>query len=348
MSSSYSWGVWGGYSFQLTCAPSGATLSGITINGPTNVNESSTATYTATANWSDGSTTTVTPSWSENSTYTTISSDGVLTTSSVTANQIVTVSASYTYGGATKTGAYIITVVDVPAAPALGEAVDNTSLTWETSGNSNWLGQTTTVYYGGDAAQSGDIADSQQSDIQTIVTGPGTLSFYWKVSSEKDWDYLRFSIDGTIQSGSISGIVDWTQKSFTIPAGSHILKWSYTKDGSASSNDDSGWLDKVEWKSTPTVTATLSVNATGSGTIISSPEGVNCGTACSNNFILNTEITLTAIPAEGGTFIGWLGDGCSGTEECIVIMDTNKEITAIFKKKFPWLMFLPTITNGIQ
>jgi hypothetical protein len=130
---------------------------------------------------------------------------------------------------------------------ALGQAVDNTNLPWTTGGNHVWTEQTTTYYYGASAAQSGPIGDSQESYIQTIVTGPGTLRFYWKVSSEENWDFLHFFINGTEQSGSISGTVDWTQKTFTIPAGSNTLKWVYTKDESVSENEDQGWLDKVEW-----------------------------------------------------------------------------------------------------
>ncbi|MCP4149017.1 MAG: S8 family serine peptidase, partial [bacterium] len=40
------------------------------------------------------------------------------------------------------------------------------------------------------------------SDIETTITGPGTISFYWKVSSESGYDYLRFYIDGIEQSSS--------------------------------------------------------------------------------------------------------------------------------------------------
>ena len=39
-------------------------------------------------------------------------------------------------------------------------------------------------------------------------TGPGTLSFWWKVSSELDSDRLRFYLDGTEQ-WRISGETDW-------------------------------------------------------------------------------------------------------------------------------------------
>jgi hypothetical protein len=155
-------------------------------------------------------------------------------------NSGVTCNLSMT-GDKTVTANYTTTTIP------LGQAVDNTDLTWTTGGSDNWTGQTVTYFYGASAAQSGQIGDSQESSIQTIATGPGTLHFYWKVSSESDYDFLRFFINGTEQNGSISGNTGWTQMTFTIPAGTNTLKWVYTKDESISENEDQGWLDKVEW-----------------------------------------------------------------------------------------------------
>ena len=123
--------------------------------------------------------------------------------------------------------------------------MDNKGLNWTTGGNANWFRQTAVSYYGSDAAQSGDISHSQSSWMQATVTGPGILSFYWKVSSESCCDFLRFYVDGVEQPGSISGNVDWQQKNWNIPAGSHTIKWAYTKDGSGDSGTDAGWVDKV-------------------------------------------------------------------------------------------------------
>ncbi|MCK4733861.1 MAG: PEF-CTERM sorting domain-containing protein [Methanophagales archaeon] len=136
-------------------------------------------------------------------------------------------------------------VVMPASAQSLGEAVDNTALTWTTGGHANWFGQTTTSYYGGDAAQSGDIYNHEQSWIQTTVTGPGTLTFYWKVSSEDWYDYLIY-IDGTEQD-SICGEVDWHQMRYNVGSGSHTLRWTFDKDVSISDGYDCGWLDKVEF-----------------------------------------------------------------------------------------------------
>ena len=131
------------------------------------------------------------------------------------------------------------------AVVSVGDAVDNLSLTWETGGNVSWFGQTTTVHYGGDAAESGNIANDQTSYMQTTVTGPGTVSFYWKISSEENYDFLRFYIDDVEQSGRISGSTNWALKTFNFSSGSHTLKWAYSKDFSFSWGSDCGWIDQV-------------------------------------------------------------------------------------------------------
>jgi len=135
--------------------------------------------------------------------------------------------------------------VACPVAADLGDAVDNTSFNWTVGGNADFYGQTGTYYYGGDAGQSGLITHNGSSYMQTTVSQAGTLKFYWKVSSETNYDYLRFYING-VQQASISGSTSWAQKSYTVSAGATV-KWAYTKDGSVSSGSDAGWVDKVEF-----------------------------------------------------------------------------------------------------
>jgi PKD repeat protein len=132
-----------------------------------------------------------------------------------------------------------------PVADPIAEAVDDTSLTFTHSGNGNWYYQTTTTYYGGDAAQSGDIADEQTTTMETTISGKTSVKFYWKVSSEAGYDYLKFYIDGVLQD-QIAGNVNWTQKSYSVTSGTHTLKWSFVKDMYVSSGSDCGWVDKLE------------------------------------------------------------------------------------------------------
>jgi RHS repeat-associated protein len=143
----------------------------------------------------------------------------------------------------------LLTATKIPEA--LAGACDNPGLAFTTGGAANWFAQTSQSYYGGDAAQSGSIGHAQETWLQTTVSDAGTLVFWWKVSSQSNKDWLEFYLDGSLQSGRISGTVDWQQKSYPITgAGSHTLKWRYVKDGSKTSGSDCGWVDYVQWSGT--------------------------------------------------------------------------------------------------
>ncbi|MHA2620842.1 MAG: InlB B-repeat-containing protein [bacterium JZ-2024 1] len=79
-------------------------------------------------------------------------------------------------------------------------------------------------------------------------------------------------------------------------------------------------------------TQTLTVNKSGSGTVESSPAGINCGSICTFDFDEGTVVTLRARPDLGATFLGWSGAGCSGTDDCVVTMDSVKSVTASFSR----------------
>ncbi|WP_186342864.1 CARDB domain-containing protein [Allochromatium palmeri] len=73
----------------------------------------------------------------------------------------------------------------------------------------------------------------------------------------------------------------------------------------------------------------LSVSKSGSGTVISSPAGIDCGSTCSASFTSNQTVTLTAVPSLGYSFTGW-GGACSGTGSCQVTMNAHKSVMAGF------------------
>ena len=131
----------------------------------------------------------------------------------------------------------------VSVSSTLGRALGAPGLVWSTGGDAGWT--PTTMPDGSLAARSGKIGDLNVSWMETTVTGPGTLSFDWMVSSEQGGDYLTFSIDGVAQPGAISGEVGWQTLTFSIPAGTHRLTWTYSKNGSGSSGLDAGWVRRV-------------------------------------------------------------------------------------------------------
>jgi hypothetical protein len=137
-----------------------------------------------------------------------------------------------------------------PSADPLAEALD-TTLSFTTGGDEAWFSQTETYYHDGDAAQSGSITHDQESWLQTTVDGAGIVSFYWKVSSEGNCDYLEFCIDG-VRQDRISDSEDWHEMTYEITgSASHTLEWRYFKDGSMSRGKDCGCVDKVVWTPVP-------------------------------------------------------------------------------------------------
>ena len=94
------------------------------------------------------------------------------------------------------------------------------------------------------SARSGDISDGDSTNLEfTGVLSNGTVTFAYNVSSEANYDFLTFSVDGAQiaqWSGSQSG-------NFSTPVslGQHTLKWTYVKDGSVSAGSDAVWIDDV-------------------------------------------------------------------------------------------------------
>jgi WD40 repeat protein len=128
----------------------------------------------------------------------------------------------------------------------LTNAVDANALpmTWSTEGDAQWFYQTAVTHDGVDAAQSGNtgynVPSTLRADIST--TEHRTLTFWWKLSAHNDTT-LRFYVDD-VQQVSINGEADWTSQTLEVPAGTHTLKWVYTR-GWYTGGSNAGWVDQV-------------------------------------------------------------------------------------------------------
>jgi uncharacterized repeat protein (TIGR01451 family) len=125
------------------------------------------------------------------------------------------------------------------------ETANLLKLGWTTVGNRPWVVQTNVVLAGTNAARSGAISDNQTSSLILRTNfASGVASFYVKVSSELNWDFLNFYVDGVLQR-QWSGEIDWTGFSFPLTFGIHTLEWRYIKDASGSAGLDSAFIDNV-------------------------------------------------------------------------------------------------------
>jgi hypothetical protein len=122
VSTSYTFnGVTRNASKQVTVFPlsSPPVLDRLTIEGPGWVDEGSYINLVGKAIFSNGSVQTVTPTWSLSSSWATINSNGRVTGNQVTGDRTVTVGASYSLSGITRTASHEVMIIDGDATPSL-------------------------------------------------------------------------------------------------------------------------------------------------------------------------------------------------------------------------------------
>jgi hypothetical protein len=126
------------------------------------------------------------------------------------------------------------------------ETGDLSAFNWIHEGATEWTATSTEVYEGQYSFVSGPISDYQMTSIAVsrTTTVPGTISFWYKVSSQANGDRLTFRLNGTTVGGW-SGNVNWSRAEFNIPAGTNTLQWAYAKDGSGSAGQDCAWIDYI-------------------------------------------------------------------------------------------------------
>lgn len=77
----------------------------------------------------------------------------------------------------------------------------------------------------------------------------------------------------------------------------------------------------------------LTKTGTGGGDIVSSPNGISCGTICVAGFDYGAQVTLTATTNSDSCLTGWNGEGCASTAPtCTLTVDTDKQVSATFDK----------------
>lgn len=127
---------------------------------------------------------------------------------------------------------------------------------WTNGGNQSWQVTNVDPYSGTYSAKSGAIGGSQNSALilQYDVVNSDSISFYLKVSSENNYDWLRFYI-GTTKMGQWSGSTQWTKVTYPVAAGAVTFKWEYSKDVSVNSGSDCAWIDDIILPASVTTTA---------------------------------------------------------------------------------------------
>jgi hypothetical protein len=208
-----------------------------------------------------------------------------------------------------------------------------------------------TGYHVADVLVDGTSVGAATSYTFTNVTATHTIAASFAINTYTIT--ASAGTNGTINPNSDTTVNHGSNQAFSITPATNYHVADVLVDGASVGATTSYTFTNVTAKHTIAAsfaidTHILMIRRTKAGTVTSIPTGINCGSDCSENYDHGTDITLNATPAAGGFFIGWSGSGCTGTTECTVTMDSDKEIFAVFQNDFPWPMFLPAITKGIQ
>jgi hypothetical protein len=111
-----------------------------------------------------------------------------------------------------------------------------------------WIITGTNSFDGILSARSGAISHNAFSTLmmRTYFPAEDTLKFYYKVSSEPNYDYFQFKLNDT-EILRKSGETNWERKAVAVPAGLNKMEWIYRKDNSVSQGADGAWIDLIDF-----------------------------------------------------------------------------------------------------
>lgn len=123
------------------------------------------------------------------------------------------------------------------------------------------------------------------------------------------------------------------QLTATPGAGAYFAGWS--GDADCSDGGVTLWADRdctarFEPGAPPTHTLTISKTGSGTGTVTSSPAGINCGGDCSHDYTEGTNVQLDANPDPNHYFAGW--GGSADCDDGQLVMNSGRACTAQFEE----------------
>ena len=125
-------------------------------------------------------------------------------------------------------------------------ALDGGRQSWTSGGAANWIPQGEVSHDGQDAVKSGDVTGDDVSTLSTVVTGPGTLAWWWKLEMS-DCAGVDVFVDGAFVE-SLDTVSDWVSASTDIVGdGEHTVRFEFWNAGTTASISDCAYIDQVSW-----------------------------------------------------------------------------------------------------
>lgn len=119
---------------------------------------------------------------------------------------------------------------------------------WINNSKVPWIISSQNSFDGNLSARSGAISHNSSTElvIRAVYPSPDTLKFYYRTSSETNYDYFAFKLNDN-EVFRASGETSWEKRAVPVPAGFNKMEWLYKKDNSVSQGADAAWIDLVDF-----------------------------------------------------------------------------------------------------
>ena len=126
------------------------------------------------------------------------------------------------------------------------ETGDFSRFAWSSNSQVPWQVTNESPYEGEFCIRSGIINHDESTNFKLTYNcvAPDSISFFRKISSEENADYLQFYIDNTLID-QWAGMFDWERFSYPVTVGVHTFRWVYTKNFDEIKGMDRAWIDYI-------------------------------------------------------------------------------------------------------
>lgn len=213
-----------------------------------------------------------------------------------------------------------------------------TRITVDTNGN---------IWFGTNPVSTTPVVSAWNADLSSYALGgvfvqhktsPERVVVEWQTETLLDQGYYRPNVFEVVLYSD--GLIQLNFKTFDVIQGEDSGSGLFSGDGMTFINLSATYGDvhTLAGRSflvepiPQTTSSSLHIffAGNGSGTVVSTPAGVDCGVDCSTQFPTGTEITLSASALTDSSFTGWSNGPCSGTGDCVLTLDADTAITANF------------------
>ena len=227
----------------------------------------------------------------------------------------------------------ILTVAATGATQVTISGTDGSKYTLGSSGGTQSVTPSATTTYTATATGAGGTTTAAASVTVTPAPAP-TVTITANPTSISSGSSSTLTVTATNATGVVVTGSDSSSYTLAASGGTQIVTPKSTTTYTATATGTAGKRHRDgEGDGGNGFRFLLTVNnvGTGSGTVTSSPAGINCPQTCTASFSNGTAVELTATPEAGTTFAGWSG-ACTGLKTCNMTLADNTTVTSTFEQ----------------